>query len=82
MLRMTVRRDFSGGRPSKGDRDAMMIRPARSLGTLVREEAERRDMTISDYVATLLAEAHDRPDLAPTPPRRSTDKELPFDKSA
>lgn len=79
---MTVRRDFSGGgRPSKGDRDAMMIRPARPLGTLVRDEADRRNMTISDYVATVLAEAHDRQDLAPTPPR-SMDKELPFDKSA
>lgn len=69
------------GRPSKGDRDAMMVRPARPLGDLVRARAEQAGLTISDYVATVLAEVHDLPQYAPQRSSRQQE-ELPLSRSA
>jgi hypothetical protein len=54
-----------GGRPSKGERDHLVTRPHTVLGEAARAEAERRGMTISDYLAGILARELGRPDLAP-----------------
>ncbi|MFY0409784.1 hypothetical protein [Solicola sp. PLA-1-18] len=78
---MTVRKS-QGGRHSKGDRDAMMIRPPRQLGDIVRDAAENEGMTITDYVTTLLAREHGLPAMAPTPSRPSHQKELPLQQTA
>lgn len=47
-----------GGRPYKGDRDHIVTRPSRVVGDLVRQRADEAGLTISDYVADLLARAH------------------------
>lgn len=49
------------GRPNKGDRDAIMTRPSRALGDVVREAADKQGLSISDYVANLLAREHGFP---------------------
>lgn len=44
------------GRRRKGDRDFIGVRPPQELGTLVRQQAQRRGMTVNDYVSGVLAE--------------------------
>ncbi len=51
-----------GGRPSKGDRDHIVTRPSRVIGDLVRQRADEAGLTISDYVANVLARAHGLPE--------------------
>jgi len=75
------RRKPGPGRPSKGDRDTMVTRPFRPVGDEIRVRAEALDMTISDYVSMVLAEAHGMPEYAPKP-QHGTDQELPLAKSA
>lgn len=53
------------GRPSKGDRDAFVTRPARDVGTEIRRRAEEAGMPYGEYIAALLAYQVGRPDLAP-----------------
>lgn len=64
------------GRPHKGDRDSIMIRPRQSLGELIRAQADDAGMTITDFVATHMADALGRPDLAPEEPTRSKAQEV------
>ena len=71
----------SRGRPSKGDRDVIITRPARPLGDVVRAQAEASGLSISEYVATVLAEVHHLPQYAPHPPSRQQE-ELPLSQSA
>lgn len=75
-------RRASGGRPSKGDRDSIITRPARALGDVVRTKADEAGLTISEYVAAVLAHAHDLPQYAPTPRPIRTQEELPLSRSA
>ena len=60
-----MKRTPRGGRPSKGQRDLLVTRPAASLGQIVRDSADECGMTVSDYVAGVLARAHGMPELAP-----------------
>ncbi len=71
-----------GGRPTKGPRDAIMVRPHADLGALIREAAEHEDMHIGDYVAKILAKHHDRPDLAPKVRDDHAQEVLPLASSA
>lgn len=67
----------SGGRPSKGHRELMATRPAIELAALVRIAADDAGMSISEYIATVLAKAHGVPHLAPTV-HTNTQEELPL----
>ncbi len=58
------RRPAQGGRPSKGRRAPLLTRPPAALAEAVRAEAERLDMTYSDYIANVLAEKHGFPPVA------------------
>jgi hypothetical protein len=70
-----------GGRPYKGDRDHIVTRPSRVVGDLVRQRAEEAGLTISDYVAAVLARAHGVPEAAPL--NRDPEQEvLPLGKTA
>ena len=68
-----------GGRPSKGDRDQILTRPSVELGEVVRAAADDSGMSISEYVAKVLAEAHGLPELAPQP-HPTNQGELPIAK--
>lgn len=70
-----------GGRHSKGDRIPLISRPYRPLGEAVQQSADKAGMTVSDYVATILANAHGMPEYAP---RTSTtgQRELPLQQTA
>lgn len=75
-------RQPSGGRPSKGDRDLLVTRPLRALGDVVRARADDAGMSISEYVATVLATTHGLPELAPTAIHTCGQTELPLTRSA
>lgn len=72
----------SGGRPSKGDRDLLVTRPARAVGDVVRARADEQGLTISEYIAAVLAEVHDLPQHAPRRDIHRTQEELPLSRSA
>lgn len=65
------------GRPSKGDRDAFLTKPARPLGELIREQADAAGMTYGDYIAVILARELGMPEYAPALPRPQRE-ELPI----
>ncbi|MFC3690452.1 hypothetical protein [Aquipuribacter hungaricus] len=71
----------SGGRPNKGDRDLLVTRPARAVGDVVRARADEQGLTISEYIATVLAEVHNMPQHAPRP-AREPQEELPLSRTA
>jgi len=82
-MNMTTNWHSSIGRPSKGPRDALMIRPRQELGELIRAQAEAEGMSISDYVAAAMARALERPELAPEDPTDNKRQgELPLSKTA
>lgn len=70
-------RNRRGGRPSKGDRDAFKVRPARPVGDVVRAQADAAGMTYGDYISAILAREVGMPDLAPRAPH-ANDEELPI----
>ncbi len=53
------------GRPSKGHRELLATRAAPGLSRAVRSHAEARGLTVSDYIAIVLADAVGRPEDAP-----------------
>ena len=69
-----------GGRPSKGDRDQIITRPARSVGDAVRAAADDHGMSLSDYVAKLLADTHGLSQLAPPVHPRMDEGSLQIEK--
>ena len=62
LLGEAMARRGQGGRPSKGDRDHIVTRPSRVVGDVVRQRADEAGLTISDYVASVLARAHGLPE--------------------
>src|SRR4051795_4345388 len=81
-LSVGMARKPSGGRPNKGDRDSIIPRPARPLGNVVRARADEAGMTISEYVAMVLARAHGMPEYAPVPSTSIEQGVLPLSKTA
>ena len=70
-----------GGRPHKGPRDAMMIRPHEEIGRVVRARAEESGYSVTGYVSALLAREVGMAHLAPTPdgpPTQQQREELPL----
>ncbi len=80
-LAVAMPRKPSGGRPSKGERDSIITRPVRPLGDVIRARADEAGLSISDYVATVLANAHGMPEAAPTRPAVQQEV-LPLGKTA
>ncbi|WP_234797740.1 MULTISPECIES: toxin-antitoxin system [Mycobacteroides] len=62
------------GRPHKGDRVLLQSRPAREVWYAVRIAASEAGVSVSQYVADLLAQHVGRPDLV-----RGQDKPRPYD---
>jgi len=58
---LMARHPAQGGRPSKGDRALLLTRPPIELAQAVRAEAERQNLSYSDYIANVLAAAHGFP---------------------
>ena len=70
-----------GGRPHKGPRDAMMIRPHEEIGRVVRARAAEAGYSVTGYVSALLANEVGLPHLAPAPdgpPAEKQREELPL----
>jgi hypothetical protein len=66
------------GRTSKGDRHVIVTRPQRPVADVVIREAAAAGMSISDYVAAVLAHAHGMPQYAPSPQTPNDQQELPL----
>lgn len=71
-------RNGTGGRPSKGKRDQLISRVAWDLGDIVRDNAEAEQLSVSDYIARVLAREVGRPELAPRHNRPYSEQELPI----
>lgn len=56
------------GRPSKGERHVIVTRPAKPVADVVMQQAAEHGMSISEYVAAVLANAHGMPEFAPKAP--------------
>ena len=69
------------GRPSKGERDAILAKPPLAFGEILKERAEQHGMSYGDYLVALAAEALQMPQFAPRPPRDRT-SELNFPQEA
>jgi hypothetical protein len=68
-----------GGRPAKGDRQALLSRVPAPLGEAVKAQADMRGMSVSDYIAALLAQNLGMPELVANPPAViPTRQELPI----
>lgn len=67
---MTPMRNYKPGpgRPSLGARQAFLTRLPKDVADLATLEAEARDLSRSEYLAILIAQAHGIP--TPLPPRR------------
>lgn len=66
------------GRTSKGDRHVIVTRPQRPVADVVIREAAAAGMSISDYVAAVLAHAHGMSQYAPRPQVAIDQQELPL----
>lgn len=56
------------GRPSKGERDAIMAKPPLDFGKLLREKAKELGYESNgDYIVALCAEALNLPEYSPAP---------------
>lgn len=59
-----------------------MIRPRRTLGELIRMQADEAGMTITDFVSTHMADVLGHPDLAPVVVHPDEQEVLPLASSA
>ena len=57
------------GRPRKGPRGSITVKPDLTLDAVIRRNAELLDMSLSDYICAIAAHALDLPDHAPAPGR-------------
>lgn len=75
-------RRSQGGRPHKGDRVLIASRPNRVVADLVRQRADEAGLSISDYVAKVLAEVHGVPEAGPQLPKDLSQEVLPLGRTA
>lgn len=66
------------GRPSKGDRDAFLVRPPRPIGNVIRQRANALGMSYSDFVSSVVARELGMTEHFPQPSLHSTAQELPI----
>ena len=66
------------GRPSKGERDAILAKPVLPFGAILKENADKEGLSYGDYLILLAAERLDLPQYAPRPPRdRAAELDIP-----
>ncbi len=65
------------GRPSKGERDAFLTKPALPVGELIRANSENLGMSYGDYISAIVANHLGLPEYAPHP-SMSEQEELPL----
>ena len=70
------------GRPGKGDRQLFATRAPRPLADVIRRRADEAGLTLSDYIASILATAHDMPEFVHAPNPQTLSEELPLSRSA
>ena len=73
----TAKISCMAGRPHKGARHVIVTRPAKPVADVVMSEAAAAGMTISDYVAGILARAVGLPQYVPVSPAHNQ-QELPL----
>lgn len=63
--------------PHKGERDLVISRPPKVVADAVKAQAHKQGMSVSEYVARILADHHELHDaMPPVKPRQQ--KELPL----
>ena len=65
------------GRPSKGERDAILAKPPLAFGAILKKNADEADLPYGEYLVALAAQALNMPQYAPAPARDRT-SELSF----
>lgn len=53
------------GRPSKGERDAILAKPPIAFGKILKQKAEEQGLHYGDYLVALAAQALDMPQFTP-----------------
>lgn len=69
------------GRPSKGQRDAILAKPPVTFGAILKENAEKNGYSYGDYLLALAAQALEMPQFVPQP-SHSTAEQLRFPQEA
>lgn len=66
------------GRPSKGERDAILAKPPLAFGAILKQRADELGLSYGEYLVALAAQALDMPHFAPPLPRdRTSELDLP-----
>lgn len=60
------------GRPSKGERDAILAKPPVAFGAILKQNADDLGLAYGEYLVALAAQALDMPQFAPPLPRDRT----------
>lgn len=60
--------------PSKGERHAILAKPAVPFAEILKENADKQGLSYGDYLVALAAEALEMPQFAPKPRRRREDQ--------
>lgn len=69
------------GRPSKGQRDAILAKPPIPFAAILKENAEKSGYSYGDYLLALAAQALEMPQFAPEPARNRAEQ-LQFPQEA
>ena len=57
------------GRPSKGERDAILAKPPVAFGAILKQNADAEGLSYGEYLVMLAADALGMPQYAPPLPR-------------
>jgi len=76
-----MRRTTAGGRRSKGERELLGTRPLLPLAEAARDRADALGLSMSDYLAALIAQDTKLPQFSPVQSNRN-ELELPISQVA
>lgn len=62
------------GRPSKGERDAILAKPPVAFGRILKEKADEQGLPYGEYLVALAAQALNMPQYAPASERDSSNQ--------